>query len=432
MKHNSIDIITLGCSKNLVDSEKLIRQLELYGYKVRHDPKIVGAEIVVVNTCGFIQDAKEESINLILNLCQAKQEGRIRKLFVMGCLSERYFNELNCEIPEVDKFYGKFNWNDLLADLGKSFNVDYLNQKVITTPKHYAYVKISEGCNRRCAFCAIPIITGKHKSRKIEDIIDEVKWLVSQGVKEFQIIAQELTYYGLDIYGKRKIAELISKIADIKGVKWIRLHYAYPHDFPMELLDVMNQKDNVCKYLDIALQHISTKVLNNMDRHINKEQTYQLIESIRNKVPGIHIRTTLMVGFPGEGEEEFNELVDFVKWARFERMGAFAYSREDGTPADKKFNDDIEDDVKQIRLAKLMKIQQNISEEIQADKIGRVMKVIVDRREGDYYIARTQFDSPEVDPEVLIPIKERRLRRGSFYNVRINDADEFDLYASVI
>ena len=432
MKHNSIDIITLGCSKNLVDSEKLLKQLQQAGYEVNHDPKKIRSEIVVVNTCGFIADAKEESINLILELCQAKEEGRIKKLFVMGCLSERYFKDLNKEIPDVDKYYGKFNWTQLLDDLGKAYKNNLEIERFITTPKHYAYLKISEGCNRHCAFCAIPIITGKHKSRKIEDILEEVRWLVKQGVKEFQIIAQELTYYGLDIYGQRKIAELVSKIADINGVKWIRLHYAYPHDFPIELLDVINKKKNICKYLDIALQHISDNVLNNMRRHINKKQTYELINTIRKKVPGIHIRTTLMVGFPGESEEDFKELVEFVKWARFERMGAFAYSEEDGTPADKLYDDDITDVVKQKRLSQIMRIQQSISAEIQSENIGKIMKVIIDRVEGDYYVGRTEFDSPEVDPEVLISVKERKLRRGEFYNVLITDADEFDLYASIM
>lgn len=432
MSHNSIDIISLGCSKNLVDSERLIRQLELNGYIVNHDPEDIKSEIVVVNTCGFIADAKEESVNMILQCCQLKEKGKVKKVFVMGCLSERYFKELKKEIPAVDKFYGKFNWTELINDLGKTFRQDCSCERKLTTPKHYAYLKISEGCNRRCAFCAIPIITGHHKSRTIEDVLDEVQWLVSQGVKEFQVIAQELTYYGLDIYGERRIAELISKMADIKGVKWIRLHYAYPHDFPLELLDVINEKKNVCKYLDIALQHISTNVLQNMHRHVDKQQTYDLIENIRNRVPGIHLRTTLMVGFPGEGDKEFEELMEFVKWARFERMGAFAYSEEDGTPADKLFKDEIPDEVKQKRLSQIMRIQQNMSSQIQSEKVGQVMKVIIDRKEGDHYIGRTEFDSPEVDPEVLIPVNERNLRRGAFYTVLITDSDEFDLYGKVI
>ena len=429
MRKNTVDIITLGCSKNLVDSERLIRQLQLNGYNVTHDSEHPEGEIAVINTCGFIGDAKEESINMILEFCQAKEEGRLRKLYVMGCLSERYLKELGKEIPQVDKFYGKFNWNELLKDLGKAYDNEREFERVITTPKHYAYLKISEGCDRHCAYCAIPIITGPHKSRPMEAIIREVEELVSQGVKEFQIIAQELTYYGVDLYGKQCIAELVEKIADTKGVKWIRLHYAYPTKFPFELLDVMRRKQNVCKYLDIALQHISTKVLENMRRHVTKEQTYDLIERIRKAVPGIHLRTTLMVGFPGEGEEEFEELKEFVKWAKFERMGAFAYSEEDGTYAKQHFKDDIPDEVKQARLSEIMRIQQRISGEVQEKKVGQQMKVIIDRKEGEYYVGRTEFDSPEVDPEVLIPCREGQLRRGAFYNVTITDADDFDLYA---
>lgn len=432
MKKNTIDIITLGCSKNLVDSERLIRQLEINGYKVTHDDPNPHGEIIVINTCGFIADAKEESVNMILECCQAKAEGRVRKVFVMGCLSQRYFEDLGKEIPEVDKFYGKFNWNELIGDLGKIYHQDCGYQRRLTTPKHYAYLKISEGCNRRCAFCAIPIITGNHQSRPMEDIVAEVEYLVSQGVKEFQIIAQELTYYGVDIYGERRIAQLVRTIADIKGVKWVRLHYAYPKDFPMELLDVMNEKENVCKYLDIALQHVATNVLKNMSRYIDSQQTYDLITEFRKRVPGIHIRTTLMVGFPGEGEEEFQELLDFVRWAKFERMGAFAYSHEDGTFAAQMFTDDIPDEVKQKRLSQLMDLQQAISAEVQAKKVGQTLKVIIDRKEGEYYVGRTEFDSPEVDPEVLIPAAERKLRKGCFYNVKITDSDDFDLYATTL
>lgn len=426
----TVDLISLGCSKNLVDSERLIRQLELNGYRVRHDAPDPHGDIVVINTCGFIADAKEESINMILQCCQAKAEGRVKKVYVMGCLSERNSKELRAEIPEVDKYYGKFNWNELIADLGKAYDHERDFERRITTPKHYAYLKIAEGCDRHCAFCAIPIITGKHTSRLIEDILHEVEYLVGQGVKEFQVIAQELTFYGMDLYGERRIAELISRMADIKGVKWIRLHYAYPLDFPMELLDVMNEKKNVCKYLDIALQHVSTKVLKNMRRHVDKEQTYQLVRTIRERVPGIHLRTTLMVGFPGEGEEEFQELMEFVRWARFERMGAFAYCEEEGTPSERDFTDDIPDEVKQRRLSDLMMLQQEISEEINQKKVGTVMKVIVDGREGDFFVARTEFDSPEVDPVVLIPCEEKTLRRGTFYNVRITRAEEFELYAT--
>lgn len=428
--NKSVDIISLGCSKNLVDSERLIRQLEINGFSVRHDPDDINADIVVINTCGFIADAKQESIDMILECCQAKEEGRIEKVYVMGCLSQRYFQELGTEIPDVDKYYGKFNWNELLADLGTSYDAQRAEERRITTPNHYAYLKIAEGCDRHCAFCAIPIITGRHQSRPAENILREVMILVSQGVKEFQIIAQELTYYGLDLYGERRIAQLVRDIADIEGVEWVRLHYAYPKDFPMELLDVMIEKPNVCKYLDIALQHVSTRVLSNMNRHIDKEQTYELVRKIREKVPGIHLRTTLMVGFPGEGETEFQELLDFVRWARFERMGAFAYSEEDGTPAEQRFSDDIPEETKQSRLSELMALQQDISADIQQEKVGKQMKVVIDRKEGEYYVGRTEFDSPEVDPEVLLTA-DQPLTIGEFYNVIIDDADDFDLYASL-
>lgn len=428
MKRNSIDIITLGCSKNLVDSERLMRQFELNGYTVRHDPQNVSSEIVVVNTCGFIADAKEESINMILELCEAKQEGRIGQLYVMGCLSQRYFEELGKEIPEVDKFYGKFNWTELISDIGKTYYDNCGQERHLTTPKHYAYVKIAEGCDRQCAYCSIPIITGTHKSRRMEDIVEEVEQLVSKGVKEFQIIAQEITFYGIDLYGKQCIAELVRRISDVKGVEWIRLHYAYPTHFPYELLEVMRERKNVCKYLDIALQHINDKVLENMQRHITKQETLELIDRIRKEVPGICLRTTLMVGFPGEGEAEFEELKDFVRKARFKRMGAFAYSEEDGTPAAEKFEDEVSEEEKERRLSELMALQQGISAEVQAENVGTVQKVIIDRREGDYYVGRTQYDSPEVDPEVLIPVSECTLRRGCFYDVQITDSDDFDLY----
>lgn len=432
MRKNTIDIITLGCSKNLVDSERLIHQLELNGYRVTHDSENPQGEIAVINTCGFIGDAKEESINMILEFCQAKEEGRLRQLYVMGCLSERYLKELGKEIPQVDKFYGKFNWSELLSDLGKAYHIEGCYGRRLTTPKHYAYLKISEGCDRRCAYCAIPIITGKHVSRPMEDIVAEVETLVSKGVKEFQIIAQELTYYGIDLYKRRAIAELVERIADIKGVKWIRLHYAYPNDFPLELLRVMREKKNVCKYLDIALQHINTKVLSNMRRGVTSEETYKLINDIRREVPGIHLRTTLMVGFPGESEEEFEELKDFVRRVRFDRMGAFAYSEEEGTYAARHFKDEVPDEVKQRRLSELMELQQKISAEVQAEKIGKTMNVIIDRKEGEFYVGRTEFDSPEVDPEVLIPVSDGVLRTGCFYKVEITDSDDFDLYAKRI
>ena len=432
MRRNTIDIITLGCSKNLVDSEKLMRQLEANGYKVTHDSPNPQGEIAVINTCGFIGDAKEESINMILEFCEAKEEGKLKKLYVMGCLSERYLKELEVEIPQVDKFYGKFNWNELLADLGKDYHDEIAIERTLTTPKHYAYLKISEGCDRSCAYCAIPIITGKHISRPMEEIIDEVKLLVSQGVKEFQIIAQELTYYGVDLYKSQKLPELIEKIAQVSGVEWVRLHYAYPTHFPEDLFRVMRENDNVCKYMDIALQHISDNMLTRMRRHVSKSETYDLIEKFRREVPGIHLRTTLMVGFPGETEEDFEELKEFVQKARFDRMGAFAYSEEEGTYAAQTYEDSIPHEVKQSRLDELMAIQQEISAELSNAKIGQEFKVIIDRKEGDYYIGRTQFDSPEVDPEVLIKADGKRLFSGRFYRVRITNADDFDLFGEII
>lgn len=432
MKKNQIDIITMGCSKNLVDSETLMKQFEANGFNCTHDSEQPDGEIAVINTCGFIETAKEESINAILQFVEAKKEGRLNKLFVMGCLSERYKNELENEIPEVDKFYGKFNYKQLLSDLGKAEIKACNGQRHLTTPAHYAYVKISEGCDRHCAYCAIPLITGKHVSRPKDEILQEVRNLMADGVKEFQIIAQELTYYGVDLDGKRHVADLISEMADIEGVEWIRLHYAYPNQFPLELLDVMNEKQNVCKYLDIALQHISDSVLERMHRHVNKQETMDLIRTIREKVPGIHLRTTLMVGFPGETEDDFQQLLDFVRWARFERMGAFMYSEEEGTYGANHYADDVPEDVKQRRLDELMAVQQEISAEIEAAKIGSTMKVIIDRKENDYFIGRSEFCSPEVDPEILIQGGQQSVQIGSFYQVKITDAEEFDLYGEIV
>lgn len=434
---STIDFITLGCSKNLVDSERLMGLFESHGYHVTHDSDNPQGEIVVINTCGFIEDAKQESIDTILEFAQAKTEGKIKKVFVMGCLSERYLADLEAEIPEVDGWYGKFNYVDLLNHLetldglgnqasctsGRSW------ERVLTTPSHYAYLKISEGCDRHCAYCAIPIITGKHQSRPMDEILQEVRYLVSQGVKEFQVIAQELTYYGVDLDGKQHIAELIEQMADIEGVEWIRLHYAYPAHFPWDLLKVMREKQNVCNYLDIALQHISDSMLSRMQRHFTKAETYDLIQKMREEVPGIHLRTTLMVGFPGETDEDFQELLDFTRWARFERMGAFAYSEEDGTYSAKHYKDDVPQEVKQQRLDRLMRLQQHISAEIEAAKIGKILKVIIDRTEGEWFVGRSEFCSPEVDPEVLIPISEQ-LTIGQFYDVKVTDAEEFDLYAT--
>lgn len=409
--------------------------MEAHGYHCTHDSDNPQGEIVVVNTCGFIADAKEESINTILEFAQAKTEGRIEKLFVMGCLSERYLADLEKEIPEVDGWYGKFNYKQLLEDISGNEECGVRSEnspRKLTTPPHYTYIKISEGCDRHCAYCAIPLITGRHQSRPMDEILDEVRQLVQKGVKEFNIIAQELTYYGVDIDGRQHIAELIEQMADIPGVVWIRLHYAYPTHFPWDLLRVMREKPNVCKYLDIALQHISDPVLSRMQRHVTKAETYELVERLRKEVPGIHIRTTLMVGFPGETEEDFEELKAFVKWARFERMGAFAYSEEEGTYSEQHYDDDVAEEVKQRRLDQLMRIQQHISAELEAEKVGKTFQVVIDRQEGDYYVGRTEFCSPEVDPEVLIPVAERQLTVGNFYDVLITDSEEFDLYGTTI
>ncbi len=429
MNKKTIDFITLGCSKNLVDSERLMGLFEAHGYHVTHDSDHPQGEIVVINTCGFIEDAKQESIDTILEFAQARTEGRIEGLYVMGCLSERYLADLEEEIPEVDGWYGKFNYKELLNTIGTIDTITHPAPRKLTTPRHYAYIKISEGCDRHCAYCAIPIITGKHQSRPMDDILEEVRDLVSKGTKEFQIIAQELTYYGIDIDGKQHIAELIEKMADIEGVEWIRLHYAYPAHFPWDLLRVMREKKNVCNYLDIALQHISDHMLSRMQRHVTKEETYELVRRMREEVPGIHLRTTLMVGFPGETEEDYQELLEFTRWARFERMGAFAYSEEDGTYSAEHYQDDVPADVKQARLDRLMRIQQQISAEIEGAKVGQTIRVVIDRMDGDWFVGRSEFCSPEVDPEVLIPASEA-LTIGEFYDVRVTGAEEFDLYAT--
>lgn len=431
MKKNRIDVITLGCSKNLVDSELLMKQLLANGYTVKHDPEEPEGEIAVINTCGFIGDAKEESINMILQFAEAKKNRKLNKLFVMGCLTERYMDELRQEIPEVDNFYGKFGWKALIADLGKSYDQDLAQQRSITTPKHYAYLKISEGCNRTCSYCSIPIMTGKHISRPMEEIEEEVRGLVASGVKEFQVIAQDLSFYGLDLYKTMKLPELVERIAKIEGVEWIRLHYAYPAHFPYDLLRVMRENDNVCKYLDIALQHVSDNMLKKMRRNITKEETYKLLETIRKEVPGIHIRTTLMVGHPGETEQDFEELKQFVKDIRLERMGAFPYSHEDGTYAWDNYEDVIEDEVKQRRMDELMGLQEEVAMSSNESKIGKKLRVIIDKEDEDYYIGRTEFDSPEVDPEVLIE-KNFELEIGEFYDVKITAAQPFDLYGEIV
>ena len=432
MRRNKIDIISLGCSKNLVDSEHLMRQFAANGYTMEHNPSRVNGEIVVVNTCGFIQDAQQESVDMILQLVDAKREGKIKKLFVMGCLAERFLAELQNEpeFADVDKFYGKFNWKEMLTELGKTYHEELASERVLTTPRHYAYLKISEGCNRFCAFCAIPLITGRHKSVPIDDLLNEVRTLVAHGVKEFNVIAQDLSSYGLDLYGEMKLPELVDRMAQIPGVEWIRLHYAYPTQFPYELLPVMAKHPNVCKYLDIALQHISDKVLANMRRHIGREETLALLERLRREVPGIHIRTTLMTGFPGEGEAEFEELKQFVRDAKFDRMGAFAYSEEEGTYAQEHYDDVIPQEVKDARVSELMDIQEQISLELNEQKVGTVQRVIIDSEEDDYYVGRTQYDSPEVDPEVLIK-KDKKLKTGEFYAVTIVEAMPFDLIGEV-
>ena len=433
MSETTIDFISLGCSKNLVDSEMLMGLFEAHGYSVTHDAEDPQGRIVVVNTCGFIADAKEESINCILEQTERKRLGEVDRVYVMGCLSERYLAELEEEIPEVDGWYGKFNYKQLLSDLP---NVERREEngsdRKLTTPPHYTYIKISEGCDRHCAYCAIPLITGHHQSRPMEEILDEVRALVGRGVSEFNIIAQELTYYGVDLYGRQCIAELIERMAKIEGVRWIRLHYAYPAHFPWDLLRVIRENDNVCNYLDIALQHISDHMLSRMQRHVTRQETIDLIERMRREVSGLHIRTTLMVGFPGETDDDFQQLLDFTRWARFERMGAFAYSEEDGTYSAEHYQDDVPEDVKQRRLDRLMRLQQQISAEVEAAKIGQVMTVVIDRQEGDYYIARTEYCSPEVDPEVLIHSSEGQLQVGHYYKARITEAEEFDLYATIV
>lgn len=430
MDKKRIDVISLGCSKNLVDSERLLKQLELSGFQAFHNSDNVDGDIVIINTCGFIGDAKEESINTILTYAEAKNEGRIKELYVMGCLSERYRDDLLAEIPEIDRIYGKFDWVNIVSDIIKRNPATMPYDRVITTPSHYTYLKIAEGCNRFCAFCAIPLITGRYKSRPIEEILEEVRMLVVKGVKEFNVIAQDLSSYGLDIYKRLALPELIDRMAEIDGVNWIRLHYAYPSEFPYEILDVMARHSNVCNYLDIALQHINNDVLKNMRRHITKEETLALIRTIREKVPGIHIRTTLMVGFPGETEDAFNELKEFVREAKFERMGAFAYCEEDDTYAAKNFSDSIPQEVKESRLEEIMTIQEDVALESNQSKIGKTMTVVIDREEPDYFVGRTEFDSPEVDPEVLID-KDDRLTVGNFYDVEITDALPFELMAKL-
>ena len=432
MRKGEIDIITLGCSKNLVDAERLMRQLELAGYRCVHDSSMPKGEIAIINTCGFIGDAKEESIDMILQFAERKTKGKLRKLYVMGCLSQRYREELPAEIPEVDKWFGKFDYMGIVEEIGRlddhAVGEDF--ERMLTTPDHYAYLKIAEGCNRYCSYCAIPLITGRFTSRKMEDILDEVRWLVDEGVKELNVIAQDLSSYGLDLYGEHRLAELIDKMAQIEGVEWIRLHYAYPTDFPYDILPVMAKYPNICKYMDIALQHCSSNVLEKMRRHITCEEQNALIARIRQEVPGICIRTTLLVGHPGETEEDFNELCEWVKQMRFDRMGAFAYSKEEGTFAARHYKDDIPQEEKERRVETLMAIQQHISSEILSQMVGTQQRIVIDREEQDYYVGRTQYDSPEVDCEVLIE-KTEKLKVGEFYTVTIIKSEDFDLYAAL-
>ena len=434
MRKGEIDIITLGCSKNLVDAERLMRQLELIGYRCVHDSAMPKGEIAIINTCGFIGDAKEESIEMILQFAERKNKGKLHKLYVMGCLSQRYREELPTEIPEVDKWFGKFDYMGIVEEVKgerlKAKGKEY--ERMLTTPKHYAYLKIAEGCNRYCSYCAIPLITGKFTSRKMEEILDEVRWMVSEGVKEFNVIAQDLSSYGLDIYGEHRLAQLIDEIAQIEGVEWIRLHYAYPTDFPYDILPVMAKHPNVCKYMDIALQHCSSNVLEKMRRHITCEEQNTLIERIRKEVPGICIRTTLLVGHPGETEEDFNELCEWVKNMRFDRMGAFSYSEEEGTFAARHYTDDIPQEEKERRVETLMTIQQSISSELLRQMVGTKQRIVIDREEYEYYVGRTQYDSPEVDCEVLIEkATNEKLNIGEFYTVNIIKSEDFDLYATL-
>ena len=433
MRKNQVDVITLGCSKNLMDSEQLIRQFLANGYKVKHNSDSVSGEIVVINTCGFIGDAQEESINMILKIVEAKKARRIGQVYVMGCLTERFMDELKQEIPEVDGYYGKFNWKNLLTDLGKAYHHDPLGgNRSITTPKHYAYMKISEGCNRSCSYCAIPLITGKHQSRPMEELIAEAESLVAGGVKEIQLIAQDLPFYGLDIYKKNRLADLLERLSDIRGLEWLRLHYAYPADFPKEILRVMRERENICNYLDIALQHISDPMLRAMRRRVTKAETYDLLRYMREEVPGIHLRTTLMTGHPGETEQDFEELLQFVRDIRFDRMGAFVYSHETGTYAHDEYQDDIPLAVKQERMDRLMSTQEEIALELNTAKIGKTFKTLIDREEEDFFVGRTEYDSPEVDQEVLISRdKTPALHIGDFAPVRITSADTFDLYGEV-
>lgn len=427
-----INVITLGCSKNVVDSEHLMAQLEAAGYELSIDSDSTDAKVVVINTCGFIGDAKKESIDTILSAVQAKEEGLIERLFVIGCLSERYADELREEIPEVDEYFGVNDWADIVAALGGEHSKELETERVLTTPSHYAYLKIAEGCNWHCGYCAIPLIRGKHTSVPMEQILDEAQKLAERGVKELIVIAQDTTYYGIDLYGRRRLSDLLTELCKIKGIEWIRLHYAYPTAFPDDVIEVMAREKKICKYLDIPFQHISDKMLSAMKRRHTKAEAMELIKRLREQIPDIVLRTTLLVGYPTETQEDIDELEAFVREVRFERLGVFPYSEEEGTYSAEKLTDDVADEEKERRAARIMQIQEQISLENNLKRVGQTMRVIVDGRQGNYYVARSQYDSPEVDQEILIPAEKRRLRRGCFYDVLITDAEDYDLFGEVI
>ncbi|MDB4583137.1 30S ribosomal protein S12 methylthiotransferase RimO [Draconibacterium sp.] len=431
MTKKRINVVTMGCSKNLVDSEVLLNQLERGKFEVFHDSNDTGFDAVFINTCGFIRDAKQESIDMILDYSEAKKRGEIDKLYVMGCLSERYQKDLEAEIPEVDKYFGKFDLKAMVNELKVTYHPEYIYERKITTPSHFAYLKVSEGCNRSCSFCAIPKMTGRHKSRAIKSLVKECRYLAKNGVKEVLLIAQDLSYYGIDIYGKNQLAELINEISNVEGIEWIRLHYLYPTKFPLDILSVMRENPKVCKYLDMPLQHIANPVLKRMMRHVTREETEALIAKIKDEVPNVVIRTTMLVGFPGETKNDFEELKQFIMDSKFERLGVFPYSHEDGTYAANKFEDKLADEEKQTRANEIMEVQQQISAELNQQKVGEVFKVIVDKQEGEYYIGRTEFDSPEVDGEVLIS-SEKDLKKGDFVHVKITGAEDYDLYGKVL
>jgi ribosomal protein S12 methylthiotransferase len=430
-KKGLINIVTLGCSKNVVDSEFLLKQLESNGISVIHNSGSLTAKTVIINTCGFIRDAKQESVDTILHFIKAKETGKINHVFVMGCLSERYKSDLAIEIPDVDKYFGTNNLESIITHLGLNYKRDLLGDRLLTTPMHFAYLKISEGCDRNCAFCAIPLMRGKHISKPLENLVKEARSLTQQGVKELILIAQDLTWYGMDIYKRQALPELLEQLSDINGIEWIRLHYAYPAGFPMKVISVMKERDNICKYLDIPFQHASNEVLQKMRRGHGKKQNYELIDYIRKSIPGITLRTTLMTGHPGEGEKEYAELRQFIEQVRFDRLGVFTYSEEEDTWSANHYKDYVPEKIKKERSDELMLIQQSISKKLNENKLGKSIKVLIDDREGEYYVGRSESDSPEVDNEVLIPVGNKTLLPGMFYKTKITQAEEFDLYGEV-